>query len=114
VTYATAARTLRSDDYPWGVETTELEALVELVERDWGGQAFLPHSLDKLARLRRLIGHAPALEVDGGIDVTTAGRCAAAGASLFVAGSAVFATDDPAEAVRKLAEVLGPVVRPAV
>ena len=84
------------------------------VDPGWGGQAFLPHSLDKLARLRRLIGHAPALEVDGGIDVTTAGPCATAGASLFVAGSAVFATDDPAEAVRKLAEVLGPVVRPAV
>jgi ribulose-phosphate 3-epimerase len=84
------------------------------VDPGWGGQAFLPHSLDKLTRLRRLIGHGPALEVDGGIDVTTAGPCATAGASLFVAGSAVFATDDPAEALRKLAEVLGPVVRPAV
>jgi class 3 adenylate cyclase len=41
VTYATAARTLRSDDYPWGVDPEELEALVELVEQDWGGQAFL-------------------------------------------------------------------------
>jgi class 3 adenylate cyclase len=41
VTYATAARTLASADYPWGVERAELEALVEMVEQDWGGQAFL-------------------------------------------------------------------------
>jgi class 3 adenylate cyclase len=41
VTYATAARTLWSEDYPWGVDPGELEALVEMVEQDWGGQAFL-------------------------------------------------------------------------
>jgi ribulose-phosphate 3-epimerase len=97
----------------------ELVADVDLVlcmtvDPGWGGQSFLPHSLDKLTRLRRLIGDAPALEVDGGIDVSTIGQCATAGATLFVAGSNVFATDDPAAAVRKLAEVLGPVVRPAV
>ena len=38
------------------------------VNPGWGGQAFLPHSPDKIKRLRPLIGHAPALEVDGGID----------------------------------------------
>jgi ribulose-phosphate 3-epimerase len=97
----------------------ELVADVDLVlcmtvDPGWGGQAFLPHSLDKLTRLRRMIGDAPALEVDGGIDVSTIGQVATAGATLFVAGSAVFATDDPGDAVRKLAEVVGPVVRPAV
>jgi ribulose-phosphate 3-epimerase len=84
------------------------------VNPGWGGQEFLPHSLDKLERLRRVIGDRPALEVDGGIDATTASACARAGATLFVAGSAVFRADDPGAEVRKLAEVVGPVVRPAV
>ncbi|HWT24800.1 MAG TPA: ribulose-phosphate 3-epimerase [Solirubrobacteraceae bacterium] len=82
------------------------------VNPGWGGQAFLPHSLDKLRRLRALVGDRPAVEVDGGIDVSTAGPCAEAGASLFVAGSAVFGADDPGAAVRQLAEVVGPAVRP--
>jgi ribulose-phosphate 3-epimerase len=84
------------------------------VNPGWGGQVFLPHSLDKLERLRHIIGDRPALEVDGGIDATTAGRCASAGATLFVAGSAVFGTADPGAEVKKLADVVGPVVRPAV
>jgi ribulose-phosphate 3-epimerase len=84
------------------------------VNPGWGGQAFLPHSLDKLQRLRALLGSTPALEVDGGIDASTAGPCAQAGADLFVAGSAVFGADDPAAEVRRLAEVVGPLVRPAV
>ncbi len=84
------------------------------VDPGWGGQAFLQHSLDKLERLRRLVGDTPVLEVDGGIDAGTAGPCAEAGATLFVAGSAVFGAADPAGAVRHLAEVVGPLVRPAV
>jgi ribulose-phosphate 3-epimerase len=84
------------------------------VNPGWGGQAFLPHSLDKLPRLRRLIGSAPALEVDGGIDASTIGPCAEAGASLFVAGSAVFGAADPGAEVKRMVEVVGPVVRPAV
>jgi ribulose-phosphate 3-epimerase len=44
-----------------------------------------------------------AIEVDGGIDVTTAGPCAAAGATAFVAGSAVFGAPDPGTAYREIA-----------
>ena len=84
------------------------------VNPGWGGQVFLPHSLDKLVRLRRIIGDRPALEVDGGIDATTAGACAQAGATLFVAGSAVFGAPEPAAEVKRLTEVVRPVVRPAV
>jgi ribulose-phosphate 3-epimerase len=84
------------------------------VNPGWGGQVFLPHSLDKLVRLRRIIGDRPALEVDGGIDATTVGACAQAGATLFVAGSAVFGAPEPAAEVKRLTEVVGPVVRPAV
>ena len=68
------------------------------VNPGWGGQAFIEHSIDKLGRLRRLVPPAVPIEVDGGIDSQTAPRCAAAGASLFVAGSAVFGTDDPGNA----------------
>ena len=47
------------------------------------------------------------IEVDGGIDTGTAGPIAAAGASLFVAGSAVFGADDPAAAYQAIAQAAG-------
>jgi ribulose-phosphate 3-epimerase len=72
------------------------------VNPGWGGQRFLEHSLRKLERLRALIGPEPALEVDGGIDAQTAGKCAAAGATVFVAGTAVFGADDPAAALHAI------------
>ncbi|MGH2949199.1 MAG: ribulose-phosphate 3-epimerase [Solirubrobacteraceae bacterium] len=73
------------------------------VNPGWGGQAFLPGSLAKLERLRALLGPGPAIEVDGGIDAETAGPCASAGATAFVAGSALFGAPDPAEACRVIA-----------
>jgi ribulose-phosphate 3-epimerase len=72
------------------------------VNPGWGGQRFLEHSLSKLARLRELIGPDTAIEVDGGIDAETAAQCAAAGATVFVAGTAVFGAPDPAEAVKTI------------
>jgi ribulose-phosphate 3-epimerase len=69
----------------------------------WGGQSFLPASLGKLERLRALLGPGVAIEVDGGIDASTAGPCAAAGATAFVAGTALFGRPDPAEAFREVA-----------
>jgi ribulose-phosphate 3-epimerase len=77
------------------------------VNPGWGGQAFLEHSLDKLRRLRELVGPDPAIEVDGGIDAPTAARCAAAGATVFVAGTAVFGAPDPAEAVKSISAAVG-------
>jgi ribulose-phosphate 3-epimerase len=73
-------------------------ALCMTVNPGWGGQAFIGHSLDKLPRVRALVGENVAVEVDGGIDPKTAPSCRRAGASLFVAGSAIFATPDPGEA----------------
>jgi ribulose-phosphate 3-epimerase len=73
------------------------------VNPGWGGQAFLPGSPAKLRRLRELIGPDVALEVDGGIVAGTASTCAEAGATLFVAGSAVFGAPDPAAVVREIA-----------
>jgi ribulose-phosphate 3-epimerase len=87
------------------------------VDPGWGGQSFLPQSVAKIGRLRTLVGDRPVIEVDGGIDATTAAACATAGARLFVAGSAVFGAPAPGEAVRRIAgaveNALGQ-VRPAV
>jgi ribulose-phosphate 3-epimerase len=77
------------------------------VNPGWGGQKFLPGSVSKVERLRAAIGERPALEVDGGIDATTAGPCARAGATVFVAGSAVFSAPDPAAAYRAVADAAG-------
>jgi len=84
--------------------TEELDlVLCMTVNPGWGGQKFIPASLDKLARLRELLPENVLLEVDGGIDASTAGPCAEKGATLFVAGSKVFGTDDPVAAYREIA-----------
>jgi ribulose-phosphate 3-epimerase len=82
-------------------------ALCMTVNPGWGGQRFIPASLDKIRRLRSLIGPDVELEVDGGIDAETAGPCAQAGASLFVAGTSVFGTSDPGAAFRQVAASAG-------
>ena len=73
------------------------------VNPGWGGQTFLESSLGKLERLRAMLGPGVAIEVDGGIDAKTAGPCAAAGATAFVAGSAVFGAADPGRAYCEIA-----------
>lgn len=85
----------------------ELDVLLCMtVNPGWGGQAFIPSSLAKIERLRAMIGPDTALEVDGGIDARTAGPCARAGATLFVAGTSVFGSDDPAAAVEAIAKAV--------
>jgi ribulose-phosphate 3-epimerase len=80
-------------------------ALCMTVNPGWGGQAYIDGSA-KVGRLRQLLGGAT-IEVDGGIDAGTAGGVAAAGASLFVAGSAVFGAADPAAAYAEIAAAAG-------
>jgi ribulose-phosphate 3-epimerase len=77
-------------------------ALCMTVNPGWGGQAFIEGSVDKVSRLATIAGAAK-IEVDGGIDATTAKPIAEAGASLFVAGSAVFGAKDPAAAYLEIA-----------
>ena len=67
------------------------------VNPGWGGQKFIPRSIDKLDRLRRLLPDDVALEVDGGIHERPR-AVVHAGANLLVAGSAVFGSGDPAAA----------------
>jgi ribulose-phosphate 3-epimerase len=79
--------------------------LLMTVEPGFGGQKFLDVVLPKIERARRLVRdgeHAVWVQVDGGVDENTITRCAEAGADVFVAGSAVYGADDPAEAVRRL------------
>lgn len=81
--------------------------LVMSVNPGFGGQAFLPSSLDKIRRLKRAIderGLSTQIEVDGGVDLTNIRALGQAGASIFVAGSAVFGQGDPEGAVKRLLE----------
>ncbi|HYN92239.1 MAG TPA: ribulose-phosphate 3-epimerase [Pilimelia sp.] len=79
--------------------------LIMTIKAGFGGQEFLPEMLAKVSAARR---HAAAadlsirVEVDGGIAADTIERAAAAGADAFVAGTAVYGADDPAEAIRRL------------
>ena len=82
-------------------------ALCMTVNPGWGGQSFIAGSERKVARLRELLGEGTPITVDGGIGVDTAGPCAQAGATLFVAGSSVFGGDDPVGAYREVAEAAG-------
>ncbi len=68
--------------------------LVMSVVPGFGGQKFLPGALDKVCDLRRGDGYSGLLEMDGGLNAETLPRCAAAGADVLVAGSAIFGSDD--------------------
>ena len=79
--------------------------LVMTVEPGFGGQSFMSEMLPKISAIREYIEkHKPGceLEVDGGIDASTAALVKAAGANVLVAGSAVFRADDRARAIREI------------
>ena len=84
----------------------ELDMLLLMtVEPGFGGQHFLDMVLPKLRRARSLVaehGTTVWLQVDGGVSEETIERCAEAGADMFVAGSAVYGSEDPARAVQAL------------
>ena len=77
-------------------------ALVMSVPAGFGGQPFHEAALDKLRRLREIGGPELLLEVDGGINEKTIHRCAAAGAQLFVVGSALFRAASYSAALKDL------------
>ena len=82
-------------------------ALLMSVNPGFGGQEFIPESLDKVRRLRKMIderGLRTRIEIDGGIDADNIADVTSAGAEIIVAGSAIFGTGDPGVAVRKLRE----------
>ena len=81
--------------------------LVMSVNPGFGGQEFIPESLDKVRRLRKMIderGLKTRIEIDGGVNADNIAEVTSAGAEIIVAGSAIFAAPDPAVAVRQLRE----------
>ena len=83
--------------------------LIMSVNPGFGGQSFIRSALDKLRRARELIdssGRSIRLEVDGGVKVGNIGEIAAAGADTFVAGSAIFGSDDYAATIAAMREEL--------
>ena len=79
--------------------------VVMSVNPGFGGQAFIPHAIDKVARVRRLLdaaGSRAVIEIDGGIDAANAADVVAAGAAILVAGQAIFGNGDPEMATRAL------------
>ena len=88
--------------------------LIMTVEPGFGGQSFMSEIMDKVSKTRHLIGNRPIwLQVDGGVSKDTIEIARAAGADTFVAGSAVYKSDDPAamiNALRALAERTKPVI----
>lgn len=86
-------------------------ALVMTINPGFGGQKLIPHTLEKVAALRAEIDRrrlATEIEVDGGVDAGNAAACVAAGATVLVAGTAVFAHDQgPAGGVRAIQEAAG-------
>ena len=101
-----------------GVPVSELDpvlddldlVLVMSVVPGFGGQSFMPESLDTVRAVRRRLdetGSGARLEIDGGINVDNVGSAARAGADMFVAGTAIFGTDDYAKTIQSFRAALG-------
>ena len=89
------------DCLPWVIDKVDMVLLMS-VNPGFGGQKFIPSALAKLREARKLIdasGHEIRLEIDGGVKVDNIGEIAAAGADTFVAGSAIFGSDDYAATI---------------
>ena len=92
----------------WVMDKMDMLLLMS-VNPGFGGQKFIPSTLDKLQQARELIdgsGYDIRLEVDGGVGVNNIAEVAAAGADTFVAGSAIFNQPDYAEVINKMREQL--------
>jgi len=89
----------------WVVDELDM-VLVMSVNPGFGGQTFIPRTLEKLRAVRELIGPETRLEVDGGVGVDNIADVAAAGADTFVAGSAIFGTADYAATIARMRERL--------
>lgn len=96
------------DHLQWVLGEIDMVLLMS-VNPGFGGQKFIPRTLDKVAATRDILERANRpirLEVDGGIGVANIGEVAAAGADTFVAGSAIFGSDDYAATIRAMREQL--------
>jgi len=92
------------DTVRWVMDKMDMLLLMS-VNPGFGGQKFIPATLDKLAEARKLIdssGEDIRLEIDGGVTVQNIRQIAAAGADTFVAGSAIFGVDDYAQVIKAM------------
>jgi len=90
----------------WTLDKLDLVLLMS-VNPGFGGQSFIPHVLDKVRQVREMIdasGREIRLEVDGGVKVDNIGAVAAAGADTFVAGSAIFGSEDYRDTISRMKE----------
>ncbi|NNL63788.1 MAG: ribulose-phosphate 3-epimerase [Woeseiaceae bacterium] len=88
--------------------------LIMSVNPGFGGQAFIPEALNKLRAARRIIddsGYDIRLEIDGGVKVDNIGEIAAAGADTFVAGSAIFGSDDYTKTISAMKKEISRAIR---
>lgn len=96
----------------WTLDKLDMVLLMS-VNPGFGGQAFIPAMLEKLRRARDMIdrsGGNTRLEIDGGIKIDNIGAAAAAGADTFVAGSAIFGSDDYAATIEAMRGEIGKAV----
>ncbi|NLZ73505.1 MAG: ribulose-phosphate 3-epimerase, partial [Bacteroidales bacterium] len=80
-------------------------ALVMSVNPGFGGQAFIPHALQRVRELKELrhqIGSGALIEVDGGINLDTGRQMIEAGADILVAGSAIFSAPNPSQMIQEM------------
>ncbi|MBT6423488.1 MAG: ribulose-phosphate 3-epimerase, partial [Porticoccaceae bacterium] len=92
------------DSTQWVMDKIDMLLLMS-VNPGFGGQAFIPSTIDKLKQARKMIdtsGYDIRLEVDGGVGVANIAEIAAAGADTFVAGSAIFSQPDYSDVIGKL------------
>lgn len=92
------------DVLDWVLDELDMVLLMS-VNPGFGGQAFIPSTLDKLRRVREMIdnsGRDIRLEIDGGVKADNIGEIAAAGADTFVAGSAIFGAADYADVIARM------------
>lgn len=91
----------------WFAESDVDLGLIMTVNPGWGGQPFLRNQMDKVRRVRAMLGDGVPIQVDGGVNAKTVVECAEAGATWFVAGSAIFNSDDPAAMFREISAAAG-------
>jgi ribulose-phosphate 3-epimerase len=90
----------------WTLEKLDMVLLMS-VNPGFGGQSFIPHVLDKVRKVREMIdasGREIRLQVDGGVKIGNIADAAAAGADTFVAGSAIFGSQDYRDTIRQMKE----------
>ncbi len=93
----------------WILEDVDFVMLMS-VNPGFGGQKFIPSTLGKMRQLRSMIderGLSTLIEIDGGVNPTTIGDIAAAGADVFVAGSAIYGTSDYAATIKEFRQIIG-------